>query len=249
MRLTKSQPGYFAVHNAPEFTHVGIGGYLFNDLGDSSRNIGFGATVSYHLQVDKDALSFFSFGVSLKAILNHNPGSIDLSMPAKSTTEPKLDVGVYYYNPHFFAGLSTTNLPLNRLYTRNNDDSTGFYNLPVSPQLIFQAGYKLIMSRSHNIILEPSVMLVSDYKFKGKMSDIIKPGLKLYAENFCVGTYLNDFSKIPVFFQYKYPRFYVGSYVEIPRNSPFYKKPLLLEFTVGLNLSAFKSGISRNYHW
>jgi hypothetical protein len=249
LRLLKPQPEYFASNSAPEFTHIGVGGFLFNDLNDSSRNIGFGGTVSYHLQIDKDALSFFSFGISLKAILNRNPGSTDLSMPAKSSFEPKIDVGVYYYTPHFFAGLSTTNLPLNKLFSKDDNDSTGFYALPVSTQLIFQLGYKLTLVKSYNIVLEPSIMLISDYKFKGKMSDIVKPALKLYAGNFCMGTYFNDFSKIPVFFQYKYPRFYIGSYIEIPRDSPFYKKPLLLEFTAGLNISALKSGISRNYHW
>jgi hypothetical protein len=92
-------------------------------------------------------------------------------------------------------------------------------------------------------------MLVSDYSFNGKLTDHIKPGLKLYADNFSAGTYFYDYSRISVFFQFKFPRFYIGSYIEIPKNTPLYKNHLLVELTAGINLSSFKSGILRNYHW
>ena len=78
---------------------------------------------------------------------------------------------------------------------------------------------------------------------------MIEPALKLYADNFCVGTYFNDFNKTSVFFQYKYKALYIGTYFEMQNGSPFYKTPLRTELILGINLSKIKSGISRHNHW
>jgi type IX secretion system PorP/SprF family membrane protein len=244
-RLSKSHPGYFSSPDAPEFTNIGLGGLLFNELNGLSHNIGISGTGSYHLQLDKGALSFLSFGASAKAVFNHYSGNPDLSKPAKNTIFPNFDVGVYYYNTYLFAGLSATNL----LGNPEDPDSLGFYTIPVSRQLFFQVGYKVVLSKSLNILLEPSLIVNSDASFSRKITDMIQPALKIYAGNFCLGTYFNDYSKISFFFQYKYPRFYIGTYFELPNNSPFYKKPLLAEFALGVNISAIKSGISRLNHW
>jgi hypothetical protein len=67
LRISKLKKEYISSLSTPEFTKIGAGGYIFNELNDSSRNIGFGASGSYHLQLDKNALSFLSFGLSVKA--------------------------------------------------------------------------------------------------------------------------------------------------------------------------------------
>jgi type IX secretion system PorP/SprF family membrane protein len=244
-RIAKSKPAYFSSSDVPEFTNIGAGGYFFNEMTDSTRNIGFAGTGSYHLQLGSDALSFLSFGITAKAIYNDYPGSADLSKPAKSTFYPNFDVGVYYYSANFFTGLSATNL----LGNPETPDSTGFSSIAVSRQLFFQIGYKFVLSKSLNILLEPSVIVNTDDSFEGKITDMIKPALKVYAGNICAGTYFNSFDNTSFFFQYKYPKFYVGSYFELTNGSPFYKTPIRAEIALGLNISAIKSGPSRLNHW
>lgn len=245
VRLAKSKPAYFSSSDAPEFTNFGVGGYFFNELSDSTRNIGFAGTGSYHVQLGADALSFLSFGVTAKAIYNDYPGSADLSKPAKTTFYPNFDIGVYYYSTNLFAGLSATNL----LGNPETPDSTGFSTLSVSRQFFFQIGYKFVLSKSLNILLEPSLIVNTDDSFSGEITDMIKPALKLYGDKFCVGTYFNDFDNTSFFFQYKYPKFYVGTYFELTNKSPFYKTPIRAEVALGINISAIKSGPSRLNHW
>jgi type IX secretion system PorP/SprF family membrane protein len=245
LRLSKSHPDYFSSPDAPEFTHVGVGGVIYNELNGLSHNIGISGSVSYHIQLDKDALSFLSFGISVKAVSNHYSGDPDFSKPAKNTVFPNFDAGIYYYSKHLFVGVSATNI----LGNPEDPDSLGFYTIPVSHQLFFQIGYKVVLSKPLNILLEPSLIVNSDDSFSGKITDMLKPMLKLYIGNICIGTYFNDFNKTSFFFQYNYRRFYIGTYFELPKDSPFYKEPILTEFTLGLNISAIKSGISRRNHW
>jgi type IX secretion system PorP/SprF family membrane protein len=247
LRLAKPDSRHISTLSSPEFTNLGLGGYFFNDQNGLSRNIGIGVSASYHLQLDKKALSFLSFGLSAKAVYNHFSGDPDLSKPAENTFFPNIDAGLYYYNTRLFAGISATNL----LGNPHKPDTLGFNSIPVSRQFFSLIGYKLVLSRSMNIVLEPSLIININTAdtVSEEISDIFKPGLKFYADNFCVGTYFNNFKKISFFLQYQYAKFSLGTYFELPYNTPFYKQPILTEFVLGINLSAIKSGISRRNHW
>jgi type IX secretion system PorP/SprF family membrane protein len=245
LRLAKPQVNYFSSSAAPEFTNIGVGGFLFDDYSGLSRNIGIGASASYHLQIDKNALSFLSFGVTAKAIYNKYSGDPDLGESSQSTFYPNFDAGIYYYSPNFYAGLSATNL----LGKPKDSDTLDTYSIAASRQIFFIIGYKLVLVKSLDLVLEPSVIVNTDDSFSGKVTDMIQPALKLYAGNFCIGTYFNDFKKTSVFFEYKYKAFYVGTYFELQNGSPFYKTPLRAELMLGINISAIKTGISRQNHW
>jgi hypothetical protein len=161
---------------------------------------------------------------------------------------PNLDAGIYYYNPNFYVGFSATNI----LGNPEDRDSLGLYSIPVTRQYFFLAGYKFVLSRSLDIVLEPSVIITSDDTLSLDMDGItgmIKPGLRLYMGKFCVGTYFQDFNKIPFFFQYKYPRFYVATFFEIPKNIPFYKKELTAEIGIGVNLGVDRFTTKKESHW
>ena len=244
-RLAKPSPKYITSLSTPEFTNIGIGAYFFNDNTGLTHNLGGAVTGSYHLKLDKNALSFLSFGLSAKTIFNNYSGNPDLSSPAENNFLPNVDAGIYYYGTSLFAGLSGTNL----LGNQEKPDTLDTYKIPVSRQIFFQVGYKLVLSRSFDLILEPSLIVNSDDSFSGKITDMFKPALKLYAGSFCMGTYFDDFNKISFFLQYQYSRLYVGTYFALPYNSPFYKQPIIAEFSIGINISAIKSGFSRGNHW
>jgi type IX secretion system PorP/SprF family membrane protein len=245
MRLSKAAEHYISSPGIPKFTNIGVGGYIFNEYNGSTRNTGLAIAGSYHLQLDKEGLSFISVGAAAKLVTSKFSGDVDLSQPASTKVFPDFDAGIYYYRTNLYAGISATNL----LGTPANSDTLTTYVIPVSRQFFLNAGYKIILSKSRNILLEPFIIFNSDDKFSGEILDMIQPGLKLYTGNFCVGTYFNDFDRFSFFFQYKYNSFYVGAFFSMPYNSPFYKTPLIEEITIGINLSSIKSGISRVYHW
>jgi type IX secretion system PorP/SprF family membrane protein len=248
-RLTKKGPDYFTSHAVKEYINIGIGGSIFHEVNGTMHNTGFSAICSYQLPMDKKSLSFLSFGAAVKGVYNFmdsvSSADLLLSKPSLKTFYPNLDAGVYYYGPNLFAGISATNL----LGNPGSPDTLGVYRIPVSRQYFFIAGYKFLISRSYKIVVEPSIIINADESANQKIMDILEPGLKVYLQNFCIGTYFNDYKKILFFFQYKYSRFYVGSFVKIPTGSPYYKKDLNIELAAGINFSQIKSKYLKYYHW
>jgi hypothetical protein len=223
-----------------QFSNVGLGGAVFNDLIGDYRNIGISISGAYHIPLNATRLSFFSLGVAAKGIYSHYPGDTDLGKPEKDVMIPNIDAGIYYYNPAFYAGLSATNI-------LGNPEETD--TIPVTREYFFNAGFKVVLSRQLNIVLEPSVIANTGDSLSGELTDMIHPALRLYLGNFCMGSYLNDYDKIPFFFQYKYPGFYIGTFFELPRNTPFYKKEITAEIVLGLNIACKNLGYRRNGHW
>ncbi len=246
-RITKKVIGYLPSGRTYSFTNIGAGlsGYNSFETGDSTHNAGMSATAAYHIPLSKKALSFLSVGMSIKGMYHFHEGDSGRSVPFKEFYFPNIDIGLYLYNPKAFTGLSVTNL----LDPPGDTDTISNYRIPLSRQYNFIAGYKIVLSRSLNIVLEPSILIHTDDSLSFNIKESIEPALKLYAGNFCIGTYFNDFSKISFFFQYRYPKFYVGTYFAIPKDSPFFKKSLTSEIAFGINFSHNKSGYTKNGHW
>ena len=100
-----------------------------------------------------------------------------------------------------------------------------------------------------NIILEPSFLASARDTTFGNLTDNINPILRLYIENFCVGTYFLTDNKFPFFIQFRYPSFYLGAFFEFPKNTPFFKSTPNVSFTAGLNLARARSKLSNKSHW
>jgi type IX secretion system PorP/SprF family membrane protein len=244
-RYAKLAPSYISSYVSPEFTNFGIGASFYNDMKKLSRTIGFKAAGSYHFPLDKKKLSFISAGVSLKGIYYHFHGQPEPGPALADEFIPDLDVGIYFYSPSSYAGLSAVNI----LGNHEISDSLGIYRIPISTRYFFLAGYKILINKHSNIVIEPSVIVNADDSLSGEVKDMIEPLLKIYAGNFCIGTYLNDYSKFSFFFQYRFPKFFVGSYFEIPKNSPFFRDSPTVEFTFGINLTDRSSTSFDKSHW
>jgi type IX secretion system PorP/SprF family membrane protein len=245
-RFSKTQSGYFSSPDIIEFKNFGIGGSLFRDINGLSRNIGASASGSFQIPLTTRNLSFLSFGASFKGVFNTlDSRSLEPGDPIRKSFYPNLDLGVYYYGTHFFTGLSTTNL----LGNPEKPDSLGRYAIPVARQYFFTAGYKFLISKSFNFVIEPSLLIHAFDSTMKKLSDNINPILKLYIENFCLGTYFLSDGKTSFFFQYRYPRFYIGAFYELPKKSPYFKRTPFVEFTLGLNIKTDKSRLSTNSRW
>ncbi len=246
-RISRRIPEYVPSGRTHSFTNIGIGGFAFNDFSnaDSTHNSGIGITGAYHIPLNKKGLTYLSIGASVKGMYHFREGNSDLGLHGKEFYYPNIDFGIYLYGPGAYAGLSATNF----LDRPEDADTISNYQLPVSRQYNFTAGYKFVLSRSLNVIFEPSVIIFTDDSLSFDFKENIEPVLKLYAGNFCLGTYFSDYSNFSFFFQYRYPKFYVGTFIAMPKNSPYYKKSLTAEITLGINLSGNKSGYLKSSQW
>lgn len=244
-RVAKKGPRYFGAPVAKSYTRVGVGASLFNDMTETSRNLGISAAVSYHLPLNDKNLSFVSGGIAIKGIYNMMDSIPDIGATQKNQFIPNVDAGIYLYSQMFYAGISATNI----LGSMVDSTDMAVYNIPVSRQYFFHAGYKLVLSKSLNIVLEPSLIVNLNDSLDFGKKETYNPMLKLYMDAFCIGAYIHDYSKMTFFFQYKFPRLYIGTLVDFPRNVPFYKRDLNVEITAGVNFGG-TSGFSRNrYQW
>lgn len=243
-RFSKTKPGYFSSPDIVEFKNAGIGWSAFKDVNGVSRHTGVSVAGSYQIPLTSRKLNFLTFGASLKAVYNVIDTSFTESGSfSKKTLYPNLDLGIYYFGTHFFSGLSSTNLLGNPV----KNDSLGLSG--ASKRFYFSAGYRIVLSRSYNIVLEPSLLISTNDSTTSKKPQNINPILKLYAGNFSIGTYFLNDGKTSFFAQFKYPKFYIGTFYELPKKTPYFKRTPLVELTLGLNIQIDKTRLSDQSHW
>ncbi len=244
-RIAKKGPRYFGAPVGKSFTSIGVGGSLFNDQLGPSRNIGASAAAAYHIPLNDKNLSFVSAGLAVKGIYNIMDSIADAEAPQKESIIPNVDAGIYLYSQNLYAGISATNI----LGTMVDSADMALYNIPVSRQYFFMAGYKIVLSRSLNIILEPSLIINLDDSLKFARKESYNPMLKVYMDAFCLGAYMHDYNNLTFFFQYKFPKLYIGTLVDFPRNVPFYKRDLTVEIAAGFNFGGVTKTSGSRYHW
>jgi type IX secretion system PorP/SprF family membrane protein len=244
-RIAKPGPTYFGAPVSRTYTRFGAGISVFNDVTGPSQSIGMSAAASYHKPLNTKNLSFISAGLAIKGIYNMLDSVPDTEAPPKNTLVPNIDAGIYYYGQFGFAGISATNI----LGSMLSEEDKAIYDVPVSRQYFLTAGYKFIISRSLNVVLEPSIIVNLDDSLSFGESDTYNPMLKIYMEDFCVGTYFHDFDNLTFFFQYKFPQWYLGTLIDFPLNAPFYKEELIIEIAAGFNFGSIRSGTRTNWHW
>jgi type IX secretion system PorP/SprF family membrane protein len=141
-RIAQKGPRYFGAPVGKSVTNFGVGGLIFNDHSGPSRNLGVSAAASYHMPLNDKNISFVSAGLAVKGIYNRMDSIADLDAPGKESIIPNLDAGIYLYSQNFYSGVSATNL----LGSMIDSADMALYNIPVSRQYIFLAGYKLVLS-------------------------------------------------------------------------------------------------------
>ena len=245
-RISKTESGYFSSPDIMKFRNMGLSGTIFHDVNGLSKNSGASLAGSYQIPIDTRQLTYLSFGASVKGVYNTmNSGTNENGTVYKSTFYPNADVGIYFYGAKFFTGISAVNLFGNP----NKPDTLGRYAIPVARQYFFTIGYKIVLSSEYNVVLEPSFLVNSyDSNFKYIVRNI-DPIVKLYVDNLCLGTYLFTGGTTAFFAKFKYPRFYLGAFFELPNKTPFYRKNPTVELTLGLNLQSNKSRLSKTSHW
>ncbi len=96
--------------------NVGLGGYLFNDENGPISRTGLQLTYAYHIRMRSSQLSFglsgiaYQFSIDDSKINLEDPNDETYLNAAKSVFVPDASAGVYYSDPHIFAGFSASQL-------------------------------------------------------------------------------------------------------------------------------------------
>ncbi len=246
-RFAKKIEGYYNIPDNYSYRNIGIGYQLFHKSTPLVKSSGLKISGAYHIKLNESATSFLSIGLSLRGSINTVTDSSSIEFPDNTTDEttydPNIDFGVYYYNPAFYIGLSSTDIIEGML---SNDTISYMHE---ARQYNFHSGFKLVLYRPLNIVIEPSVSIsISDSTFQDVVN-YIHPMVKLYIDNLCVGSYFYNKDKLSVFFRYNYPRFYLGGFFAVSKEAPYYEYIPSIELSAGINLSYNKSRRYKRFHW
>lgn len=228
------------------FSGVGVGGYLFQEQNEHSWNMGIAGSGAYHFPLDQAKLHNIAVGATMKAILNIPKNKSELASDSLQTAfRPNMDLGLYYYGPTAFAGFSVTTL----FGTRLKEDLTTASDSYIPREYNLYGGYKFLLSRENAIVLEPSLLLsVNDSTFSEAFDHLV-PYLKLYLQNFYIGTYIKTLDTFALFFQYQFPRFYTGVFLEFPRVGFLNNDNIIFEISLGVNLGRGDRRFELIRHW
>jgi len=67
--------------------------------------------------------------------------------------------------------------------------------------------------------------------------------------NFYIGTYLKDLDIFALFFQYQFPKFYTGVFLEFPRVGYLNDENIIFEVSLGVNLGNGSPTFTQHRHW
>jgi len=246
-RFSKRTKGYYNIPDNYSYRNLGIGYQVFHKSTPLVKSTGFKVTGSYHIKLNESATSFLSIGLSLRGSTSTMTDSSSIELPdnttAVTTYDPNIDFGVYYYSPAFYLGISSTDIIEGVL---PNDTISYIHE---ARQYNFHSGFKLVLYRPMNIVIEPSVSIsISDSTLQDVVNHI-HPMVKVYIDNLCVGSYFYNKDKLSFFFRYNSPRFYLGGFLGISKESPYYINIPSIELSAGINLSYKKSRQYKRFHW
>ena len=229
-----------------KYTNLGLGAYAFQEQLEHSWNTGLALAGSYHFAVDQQHLHNIAAGFSAKGFLTiPKKGEEPVTDTFETRFHPNMDLGIYYYGPQAFGGISATSLFRN---SNDNDSITPSY-LQIEREFHLYGGYKIVVSKKSGVVVEPSLLIsVNDTSFSEIHKQIV-PYLKIYLQNFFVGTYLRDLDIFALFFQYQFPRFYAGVFLEFPRIGYLNDDNIIFEVSLGLNLGSKGEPFLRYRHW
>ncbi len=228
------------------FSNFGFGGYAFHEMMENSRNIGGGISGAFHLPLGAARVSGLSIGVSAHALYNIIPAGSEYVGTFENSMTPGVDLGILYYGPVGFAGFSSRNLTslLTDSIPRINDE----LSLPL--EHLFFGGLKFLVSRSREIVFEPSLIVNVNDSLIDATVDNLTPILKVYVQNACFGAILQNFHAPSFFLQYQFPTFYLGVLAKLPGKEILLdNRQVRIELSLGLNLGNSARSNADQYRW
>jgi type IX secretion system PorP/SprF family membrane protein len=227
-----------------QFSKIGFAAYAFQEQFDLSWNSGVAVSGAYHYSLDRQKLHFISLGATAKGVFAVPKESAESPDSLTAKFRPNMDVGLYYYGPRAFGGVSVTTL-----FGTNTDGDTTLNYSEIDRQYNFQVGYKFLISKKLGIVFEPSLLATLNDETISEPFKHLVPYLKVYLNNYYIGTYLKDLDIFALFFQYQFPKFYTGVFLEFPRVGYLNDENIIFEVSLGINLGNGSPTFTQHSHW
>jgi len=222
-----------------EFTNIGLGGYIYNDVSGPLRKIGFQVTYAYHVPLSKKSISHLAFGLSFNGfIYSINYGELNtlrdplIDEGSKQAFVPDANFGVYYYDQNVFAGISAAQL----FETSISWKSDKYNEIPISRNYFLLVGYRFLIKR--NILIEPSIFVKTNDEDIAAFYKNIDVNLRVYYSTFSVAVSYRMNEGIVFMGQYQYPMSEIWNY-----------NYGIAEIVAGLNLGQGKNRFGDSRYW
>jgi len=228
-----------------DYSNFGFGAYAFQEQLIESWHTGLAIAGAYHHWLDNEHLHNLAVGAAIKGFFMVPKKEGESLLDSSHTVfRPNMDLGIYYYGPQGFAGVSATTV----FDTDIKGDSSLLFS-QIDTEYHFYGGYKFLLNKKLRIVLEPSLLVSLDDETLSEPFQHLVPYLKFYMQNFCLGTYLKDLDIFALFFQYQFPRFYAGMFLEFPRVGYLNDNNIIFEVSLGFNLGQGGPAFLKYRHW
>lgn len=146
---------------------VGLGAYVFNDKNGPIDRTGIQLSYAYHIRLKRAQLSFGLSGIAYQFSVDESKIRFEYEdafwqQAKKSIFIPDANIGIYYSNPSFFAGLSMSQLFQSAL--KLGEKGYAEYKMLRYYHLI--GGYDWVVNDFFSI--EPSILIKTTGSFKGQ---------------------------------------------------------------------------------
>jgi type IX secretion system PorP/SprF family membrane protein len=146
---------------------VGLGAYVFNDKNGPIDRTGIQLSYAYHIRMQKSQLSFGISAVAYQFSVDESKIKFEYEdefwqQAKKSIFIPDANIGVYYSNPSFFAGLSMSQLFQSALKLGEK----GYAEYKMKRYFHLIGGYDIVVNDYFSI--EPSILVKSTGSFKAQ---------------------------------------------------------------------------------
>ncbi|RBL88665.1 hypothetical protein DF182_19035 [Chitinophaga flava] len=169
------QTGAVSIDGAPSWANdetVGLGAQVLWDKQGPQEYLSFTGSYAYRIRLDEEGVSRLCLGIGASlsqyavkgdmiSVLDENDPNVPVGKV--STFQPDASFGVYYYNPHFYAGVSVMQLFTrelnNRIIIAGVDKE--FLTIRKTKHMYFTAGG--LLNLSGDVKLKPSIMIKDDF--------------------------------------------------------------------------------------
>lgn len=188
--------------------HMGVGGYIFNDMFGPISSTGLQASYAYHLTLNKNSklglglsLSAFQFKLDEGNLESIDAGDEALTGAVESTFVPDANFGAYLYAENYFVGISGAQLiqykiKLHEELAGNNQMIRHYY---------LTGGYQFKLGEEFD--LQPSIMVKGTEKTPLQLDFNLKG---FYKKNYWLGVSYRTSDAIIGIIGLKYDRYYIG---------------------------------------
>lgn len=212
---------------------VGLGGYIFNDRHGLVSRSGLQLTYAYHIPFDRSQLSFglsgtfWQFRLDRASARLFNPDDELFNSMDNAIFIPDANLGVYYSDERFFAGLSVDQL----FQSSFKFGGKGYDQYKLYRHFYLMGGYNFMAS--DDIAIEPTMLFKTTHQFTFQMD--LTANI-YFLEDYWAGLSYRTPATMVLMGGVRVDKFYFGYAFDFSFNSIMYHSYGSHEFMIALKL-------------